>query len=130
MADMIKKSTREDKIRIADEVIATIAGIAATEVKNVTSMSGGIADGIAGILGKKNLGKGVKVEVGEKEVIVELSIIVEYGCKIHVVAKEIQDRVREAVEDMTGLNVVEINIHVLGVNIEKESKKEELDQEA
>jgi uncharacterized alkaline shock family protein YloU len=123
MTEMVKKVAREDKIRISDEVIATIAGIAASEVKGVTSLSGGIADGIASMLGRKNLGKGVKVEMGEKEVVIDLSIIVEYGSKIHIVAKDIQSKVREVVEDMTGLTVVEINVSVLGVNIDKDLKK-------
>ncbi len=119
----ITKKTREDKVRIANEVVATIAGIAASEVENVTSMSGGIAEGIASMLGRKNLAKGVKVEVGEKEAAIELSIIVEYGSKIHEVAKNIQERVRDAVESMTGLEVVEVIVNVLGVNIEKETKE-------
>jgi len=123
MTEVTKNVAREDKIRISDEVIATIAGIAASEVKGVASLSGGIADGIASMLGRKNLGKGVKVEMGEKEVVIDLSIIVEYGSRIHIVAKDIQNKVREVVEDMTGLTVVEVNVSVLGVNIDKELKK-------
>lgn len=123
MSEIDKAAARKDKIRIADEVIATIAGIAASEVDGVISMSGGLADGIADMLGKKNLGKGVKVEAGEKEAVIELSVTVEYGCKIHMVAREIQSKVREAIENMTGLKVVEVNVSVLGINI-KEPKKE------
>lgn len=122
MAEITKK-TREDKVKIANEVIATIAGIAASEADGVTSMSGGMADGIASMLGRKNLTKGVKVEVGEKEAAIEVSIVVEYGCKIHEVAKDIQKKVREAVEAMTGLNVVEVVVNVLGVNIERTPKE-------
>ncbi len=124
----ITKKTREDRMKIADEVIATIAGIATSEVENVTSMSGGIVNGIASMLGRKNLASGVKVEVGEKEATIEVSLIVEYGCKIHEVAKNIQNKVREAVESMTGLQVAEVGVNVLGVNVERESrglKKEE-----
>jgi len=124
----ITKKTREDRMKIADEVIATIAGIATSEVENVTSMSGGIVNGIASMLGRKNLASGVKVEVGEKEAAIEVFLIVEYGCKIHEVAKNIQKKVREAVENATGLQVVEVVVNVLGVNVEKESrelKKEE-----
>jgi uncharacterized alkaline shock family protein YloU len=122
------KKTREDRMRIADEVIATIAGIATSEVENVTSMSEGIVNGIASMLGKKNLASGVKVEVSEKEAAIEVSLIVEYGCQIHDVSKNIQKKVREAIEDMTGLKVVEVVVNVLGVNVEKEArgpKKEE-----
>jgi uncharacterized alkaline shock family protein YloU len=116
-------------IRITDEVVAIIAGIAAIEVPGVTSMSGGIAGGIAEALGRKNLSKGVKVEVGEKEAAIDLYIIVEYGFRIPVVAWTIQEKVKQTVEDMTGLNVVEVNIHIQGVNIEKEHKKELLEEQ-
>lgn len=111
-------------IKISDEVVAIIAGMAATEVPGVAGMSGGIAGEIAGILGRKNLSKGVKVEVGEKEAAVDLYIIVEYGCRIPDVAWEIQEKVKKAVETMSGLNVVEVNIHIQGVNFEKDNKKD------
>lgn len=111
-------------VKIADEVVAIIAGIAATEVPGVAGMSGGIAGGIAEMLGRKNLSKGVKVEVGEKEAAVDLYIIVEYGSRIPDVAWEIQEKVKKSVETMTGLNVIEVNIHIQGVNIEKDHKKE------
>lgn len=111
-------------IKITDEVIAIIAGIAAMEVPGVVGMSGGIAGGIAEALGRKNLSKGVKVEAGEKQAAIDLYIIVEYGFRIPEVAWSIQEKVKRAVEDMTGLNVVEVNIHIQGVNIEKEHKKE------
>ena len=124
MSEETREVIRKDKITIADEVIATIAGIAASGVRDVTSMSGNIADGIAGMLGKKNFGKGVKVETGEKEVIIDLSVIVEYGCKIHYVEQEIQKSVREAVEEMTGMDVVEVNVHIVGVNTGKILKKD------
>jgi uncharacterized alkaline shock family protein YloU len=123
MAETVTTDIRKDKVIIADEVISTIAGVAATNVECVVSLSGGFVDGIAGMLGKKNLAKGVKVEAGEKEVAIDLAVIVEYGCRIHVVAKNIQDVVRAAVEDMTGLTVVEINVNVVGINIDKDTKK-------
>ena len=116
-------------IKITDEVVAIIAGIAAMEVPGVTSMSGGIAGGIAEALGRKNLSKGVKVEVGEKEAAIDLFIIIEYGYRIPEVAWTIQERVKNAVEDMTGLNVIEVNIHIQGVNIEKEQRKELIEEQ-
>lgn len=116
-------------IKITDEVVAIIAGIAATDVPGVTSMSGGIAGGIAEALGRKNLSKGVKVEVGEKEAAIDLFIIVDYGFRIPEVAWTIQEKVKQAVEEMTGLNVVEVNIHIQGVNIEREHKKEMLEEQ-
>ncbi|MDF2989028.1 MAG: hypothetical protein K0R50_4538 [Eubacterium sp.] len=111
-------------VKISEEVVAIIAGIAATDVPGVAGMSGGIAGGIAEILGRKNLSKGVKVEVGEKEAAIDLYIIVEFGARIPEVAWDIQDKVKNAVQSMTGLNVVEVNIHVQGVNFDKEIKKE------
>lgn len=129
MADIVKSEIVKDKITISDDVISTIAGISAVGVQDVASLSGGFVDGIAGILGKKNLGKGVRVETGEKEVAIDLAVIVEYGCRIHIVAKNIQDMVRHTVEDMTGLNVVEVNINVVGINIEKDVKAQDKDFE-
>lgn len=120
-----EETLHEDKLKIVDEVIETIAGIEAIKVQYVSSMSGGFTDGLAGILGKKNLGKGVRVETLGNEVKIFLSIMVEYGCKIHMVAKEVQDVVRTAVQDMTGLKVVEVNINVMGISIPKEIKEEE-----
>ncbi len=111
-------------VKISEEVVAIIAGIAATDVPGVAGMSGGIAGGIAEILGRKNLSKGVKVEVGEKEAAIDLYIIVEFGARIPEVAWDIQDKVKHAVQSMTGLNVIEVNIHVQGVNFDKEIKKE------
>lgn len=115
----------QGQIKIADEVVGIIAGIAATEVKGVAGMSGGIAGGIAQILGRKNLSKGVKVEVGDREAAIDLYIIVEYGAKIPEVAWEVQESVKNAVETMTGLNVVEVNINIQGVNTEKEKEQKE-----
>lgn len=112
-------------IRIADEVVAIIAGLAATEIKGVAGMSGGLAGGIAEILGRKNLSKGVKVEVGEKEAAIDMFIIVEYGVRIPDIAIRIQENVKGAIESMTGLRVVEVNVHVQGVSFPSAEPKEE-----
>ena len=113
------------KVTFADEVVAIIAGLAAPEISGVAAMSGGIAGGIVEKLGRKNLSKGVKVEVGEKETAIDLFIVVEYGVRIPEIAWNIQENVKKAVENMTGLNVIEVNIHIQGVNFEKETKTEE-----
>lgn len=113
-------------IRIADEVVSIIAGLAATEVEGIAGMSGGLAGGIAEILGKKNFAKGVKVEVGEKEAAVDLYIIVEYGVRIPDVALTVQESVKRAIENMTGLAVVEVNVHVQGVGFPEDAKDEEV----
>lgn len=113
-----------NEIKIADDVVAVIAGVAVSEVSGVAGMAGGFAGGITEVLsGKKNLAKGIKVEVGEKDTKIDVNIIVEYGVRIPDVAFEIQSRVKKAVETMTGLNVVEVNVHVQGVNTE--TKEEE-----
>lgn len=106
-------------VHIADEVIAIIAGMAATEVEGVAGMVGKFGGDLVELLGRKNLSKGVNVKVGEGFVTLELSVIIEYGCVLVDVTRLIQDRVKSAVETMTGLEVNEVNIKVAGVNVEK-----------
>lgn len=112
-------------IRISDDVVGVIAGMAATEVAGVAGMSGGLGGGIAEMLGRKNLSKGVKVEVGEKEAAIDLFVIVEFGVRIPDVATQIQMNVKRAIEGMTGLSVVEVNIHVQGVTFPNSDTKED-----
>lgn len=112
-------------IGYADDVIAVIAGLAATEVEGVAGMSGGIAEGISELLGRKNLTKGVKVEVGSEEAAIDLYVVIEYGKCIPDVCVAIQENVKKTVELMTGLTIVEINVHVQGVHFEKETKEAE-----
>jgi uncharacterized alkaline shock family protein YloU len=113
-------------IRIADEVVSIIAGLAATEVEGIAAMSGGLVGGIAEILGKKNFAKGVKVEVGEREAAVDLYIIVNYGVRIPDVALTVQENVKRSIESMTGLSVVEVNVHVQGVGFQADHKDDEV----
>lgn len=104
-------------IEISNDVIAVIAGVAVSEVQGVFAMSGGFAGGITEVLsGKKNLAKGIKVEKTENNAKIDVNIIVEYGSRIPDVAFEIQNRVKKAVESMTGYKVEEVNVHVQGVN--------------
>lgn len=121
--EIVRKDNSLGSIRIADEVVSIIAGLAATEVEGIAGMSGGIAGGIAEMLGRKNFAKGVKVEVGEKEAAVDLYIIVKYGVRIPDVALAAQENVKQAIETMTGLSVVEVNIHVQGVGFPDEENK-------
>jgi len=118
----------ENNIEISNDVVAVIAGMAASEVLGVSEMAGGFAGGISEVLsGKKNLAKGIKVEIlDNKEAKIDVNIIVEYGARIPDVAFEIQKRVKKSVENMTGLNVLEVNVHVQGVktSIEQEVKEE------
>lgn len=112
-------------LKIANDVVGIIAGLAATEVPGVSGMSGGIAGGIAEMLGHRNLSKGVKVDVGEHQCIVDLYVIIEYGQSIPEVAQQIQENVKRTIEVMTGLDVMEVNIHVLGVHFPPQEKAEE-----
>ena len=108
-------------IKYANEVIAIIAGVAASEIDGIAGMctSGGISD----IIGRnRNITRGVKVEVGGEEASVELYIVVEYGSPIQKVASEVQENVRKAIETMTGLHVVTVDVHVQGVSFEREKK--------
>ncbi|SFF93501.1 Uncharacterized conserved protein YloU, alkaline shock protein (Asp23) family [Desulfotomaculum arcticum] len=121
---------REEKnnlgsIRISEEVVSVIAGLAATQVPGVAGMSGGVVGGLTEKLGRKNLTKGVKVEVGEKEAAVDLYIVVDFGSRIPEVAGKIQDAVKQAIEKMTGLLVVEVNVNVQGVAFAQETEVEE-----
>ena len=106
------------EVQIADEVVAIIAGLAATEVEGVDSMAGNITNELVGKLGMKNLSKGVKIDVTEEHVTVDLSLNMKYGYNIPVVCEKVQDKVKTAIENMTGLVVLEVNIKIAGVNIE------------
>ena len=117
-------------IKISDEVVSVIAGIAVSEVPGVAGMAGGFAGGISEVFsGKKNLSKGIKVEVGEKETKIDVNIIVEYGIRIPDVAFEIQNRVKKAVEANTGLKVLEVNVHVQGVKAEMTKPEEKTEKD-
>jgi uncharacterized alkaline shock family protein YloU len=111
-------------IRISDDVVATIAGLAAIETPGIAAMSGGISEGLAKRLSGKNVQKGVSVEVGQVEAAIDLRVVVNYGCRIHEVCKDLQTNVREAVENMTSLSVVEVNVKVEGVAFKEEELEE------
>ncbi len=109
------------EVQIADEVIATIAALAATEVEGVASMSGNITKELVNKLGKKNLSRGVKIEVDTENVEVDLALQVEYGYSIPSVSQLVQEKVKSAIETMTGLTVSMVNIRIVSVNIEKKA---------
>ena len=106
------------KVQIADEVVAIIAGLAATEVEGVASMAGNITNELVSKLGMKNLSKGVKVEVTDDSVEVNLSLNIAYGYSIPEVSNRVQERVKAAIENMTGLQVLEVNIRIASVDME------------
>lgn len=106
-------------VQIADDVVAIIAGIAATEVEGVASMAGNLTRELIAKLGVKNLSKGVKVEVTESEVSVEVTLNVDYGYNVPEVSTKVQERVKTAIENMTGLTVSEVNVKIAGVAMEQ-----------
>ncbi|MBE5927571.1 MAG: Asp23/Gls24 family envelope stress response protein [Lachnospiraceae bacterium] len=105
-------------VQIADDVVAIIAGLAATEVEGVKAMAGNITNELVAKLGMKNLSKGVEVEVADNKVEVSLSLILSYGYKIPDVSSKVQDKVKTAIENMTGLNVAAVNVRIANVDIE------------
>lgn len=124
----IKEEVKEEEngIEISTDVIAVIAGVAVSEVQGVAGMAGGFAGGISEVFsGKKNMAKGIKVDKTENTAKIDVNIIVEYGSRIPDVAFEIQNRVKTAVEGMTGLKVVAVNVHVQGVNTEAATEEKE-----
>ena len=117
--EVVEEVKEAEGIKISNDVIAVIAGVAASEVPGVATMAGGLTGGITEALkGKKNLAKGIKVDATDSTAKIDVNIIVEYGSRIPDVAFEIQNRVKKSVESMTGLKVTEVNVHVQGVNTE------------
>lgn len=123
MAQESSKTNNEFEgiVKIADDVVAIIAGLAATEVKGVASMAGNIPNELIAKLGMKKLSKGVRVEVIEEKVSVDLGVNIEYGYNIPVTTKKVQLKVKDAIENMTGLHVEEVNVRVAGVDMQLEN---------
>ena len=116
----IKEDENLGEVKIADEVVAIIAGLAAMEVEGVSSMSGNTTREIIGKLGMKTLSKGVKVDVLEGIVTVSLTLNLKYGYSIDEVSNKVQEKVKAAIENMTGLTVADVNIRVAGVDVPEE----------
>lgn len=106
-------------VQIADDVVAMITSLAATEVEGVSAMAGNITNELMSKVGVKSLTKGVKVEVFGKTVVVDLAIMVEYGYNIPAISQKVQQKVKAAIENMTGLEVTDVNIRIAGVNVQK-----------
>ena len=116
----IKNDANIGEVKIADEVVTIIAGLAATEVEGVSSMAGNITNELVSKLGMKVLSKGVRIAFEDSGIRVDLSIILEYGCSIPEVTAAVQERVKNSIETMTGLKVVDVNIRVADVKIDNE----------
>lgn len=128
MNDDVKTEVEMGIVKISDEVVEVIAGLAASEIDGVEGMSATLVGGITQMLsGKKNTAKGVKVSVGEESSTIDLYVVVKYGVKIHEVAQMIQQNVKKSVESMTGLNVSTVNVYIQDVVLPKvsDSNKEE-----
>ena len=115
---MIHADGKLGEVQIADEVVAIIAGLAATEVEGVAAMAGNITNELISKLGMKNLSKGVKVLVTDRSVDVDLALNIEYGYSIMKVSEKVQEKVKAAIENMTGLSVADVNIRIAGVVME------------
>lgn len=115
------------KIEIAPEVIEVIAGIAASEIDGVATMRGNFAAGVAERFGRKNHGKGIRVDLSNNQIKIDVYCVLNYGVSIPKVAQQIQDNIRQALLNMTGLETDEVNVHIVNVNFEtaEESKTEE-----
>jgi len=118
-------SYKNGKVNIADDVIGVISTIAASEIKGIKALTGTFQDDVLEMIGKKNFNKGIHVEMNNNVVLVELSVIVDYGTKIHEIAREVQENVKLAIESMTGLEVVAVNVNIEGINtkLEKDNIK-------
>jgi uncharacterized alkaline shock family protein YloU len=127
--EMNQENNALGKVEIAPEVIEVIAGIAASEIEGVASMRGNFATGVVERLGKKNHGKGVKVDLTEEGIVIEVYCVMIFGVSIPVVAQKIQDNIRQALLNMTALEVNEVNIHVVGIQFETKTQEVEIDQE-
>ena len=110
-------------MHVADSVVAIIAGLAATEVEGVASMAGNITNELVAKLGMKNLSKGVRIDVLEDVVTVDLNLNIEYGYNILETSKTVQEKVKAAIENMTGLTVADVNVRIAGVNMDNEKGK-------
>ncbi|MCM3704580.1 MULTISPECIES: Asp23/Gls24 family envelope stress response protein [Cytobacillus] len=127
--EMSPENSGLGKVEIAPEVIEVIAGIAASEVEGVAQMRGNFATGVVERLGKKNHGKGVKVELTEEGIKVDVYCLMKFGVSIPNVAQKIQDNIRQALLNMTALDAQEVNIHVVGIMFENQKHEVEYEQE-
>ncbi|TKC19853.1 Asp23/Gls24 family envelope stress response protein [Robertmurraya kyonggiensis] len=121
--EMSQGTTGLGKVEIAPEVIEVIAGIAATEVEGVSQMRGNFATGVVERLGKKNHGKGVKVELTEDGIKVDVYCFMKFGVSIPTIANKVQDNIRQALLNMTALEVEEVNVHIVGIQFENQKQE-------
>ena len=117
----LKEDDSLGSVKIADDVVAMIAGLACMEVKGVSDMAGNVGNELLDRVGVKSLTKGVKVYVTGKKVKTDVALLVEYGYNIPAVSQKVQDKVKSAIENMTGLEVTDVNVRIAGVNVQSKS---------
>ncbi|MDQ0161395.1 putative alkaline shock family protein YloU [Bacillus alveayuensis] len=126
--EMNQEDSSLGKVEIAPEVIEVIAGIAASEIEGVAQMRGNFATGVVERFGKKNHGKGVKVDLNDDGIVIDVYCVMEFGVSIPTVAQKVQDNIRQALLNMTALEINEINIHVVGVQFEQKQPETEIEE--
>lgn len=117
----VSSDTGLGKVEIAPEVIEVITGIAASEIEGISSMRGSFATGVVEKFGKKSHSKGVKVELTDKGIVIDLYVILDFGVSIPTVAEKLQENIRQSLKNMTALEIAEINVHVVGIQMEQQS---------
>lgn len=117
---VLKEDESIGTVKIADDVVAMIASLATTEIEGVSAMAGNITNELMSKVGMKSLTKGVKVDVLEGNVTVDLAVTMEYGYNIPVTCQKVQQKVKNAIENMTGLTCTDVNIRISGVNMKKD----------
>lgn len=125
--DIENNENVEQEINVANEVVATIAGMAVSKIEGVAKMATGFTEGLKAISGKKSMSKGIKVETEEDRVKIEINIIIKYGYNIKEVGENIQEKVKEEVENMTGNKVEKIIVNVQGVKLEENEEEPKID---
>nr|WP_246541247.1 Asp23/Gls24 family envelope stress response protein [Peptoniphilus ovalis] len=119
---LIDGNAAEGTIKISEDVIATIASVAAENVEGIVKVGSNFKSQVSDILNTKNFNRGVKVNIGEKETIIDVYLTIEYGIKIVDVCEEVQKKVKEAIENMTDFEVVEVNVHLSGIAVKSSEK--------
>lgn len=117
---VLKEDSSIGAVKIADDVVAMIASLATTEIEGVSAMAGNITNELMSKVGMKNLTKGVKVDVLENNVTVDLAVTMEYGYNIPATCQKVQQKVKNAIENMTGLTCTDVNIRIAGINMKKD----------
>lgn len=126
--DLEEQSTELGKVEISPEVIEVIAGIAASEIEGVATMRGNFASGVVERLGRKNHGKGVKVDLTDEGIKVDVFVVMTYGVSIPEVAQKIQNNIFQTLKTMTAIELSEVNVHVVGVQFEQQEQQIQLEE--